>query len=346
MARRTSGRPGHVARGVAGPSTTFYGLADHQHAGLIMKASRFGDPGPRPIRNAGFSPGSWKPGLAWPEATTARHSRNPRTTNAGSLEAKRRVIRGGPYGGRWPIDHTASPDGKRRKPHKGVRRPGGRRPLALWRAAAPQRLLAAEHIPARDASQDHRQAAQPTARRGVLSRFSPARSAGSRSSYNLTWLQARPTLAIYRDRIARRTGSWLWRQQPGARVTSTAACSRYSDARPTCSARSGAAPGPRRAPTGEAGRGTGSPAAGKARATGAAASAGNGAAGGRDRPVLQAPRGVRRPAAATCGPRYWRCCGKARATATRSCPTSKAQRRSLAAESRRDLSRAVPARRR
>src|SRR5260370_15256063 len=33
----------------------------------------FHDPGPKPTRYVGFSPGSWKPGLAWSEATTARH---------------------------------------------------------------------------------------------------------------------------------------------------------------------------------------------------------------------------------------------------------------------------------
>src|SRR5215472_14537730 len=47
-----------------------------------MKASRFHDPGPKPTRYVGFSPGSWKPGLAGPGATTARHFRNSRTTTA------------------------------------------------------------------------------------------------------------------------------------------------------------------------------------------------------------------------------------------------------------------------
>jgi len=66
---------------VDGPATTL-GLADHQHAGLIMKASRFHDPGPKPTRYVVFGPGSWKSGHIVPEATTARHSRNIRTTTA------------------------------------------------------------------------------------------------------------------------------------------------------------------------------------------------------------------------------------------------------------------------
>src|SRR5258707_2860906 len=41
---------------------------------LIMESNpHFHDPGPKPTRYVGFSPGSWKPGLAWSEATTARH---------------------------------------------------------------------------------------------------------------------------------------------------------------------------------------------------------------------------------------------------------------------------------
>src|SRR5258708_32570579 len=48
--------------------------ADDQHADLIMESNPgFHDPGPKPTTYVGFSPGSWKPGLAWSEATTARH---------------------------------------------------------------------------------------------------------------------------------------------------------------------------------------------------------------------------------------------------------------------------------
>src|SRR5258708_4290966 len=51
-----------------------HALADHQHVGLIMESRPgFHDPGPKPTTYVGFSPGSWKPGLAWSEATTARH---------------------------------------------------------------------------------------------------------------------------------------------------------------------------------------------------------------------------------------------------------------------------------
>src|SRR5258708_18217115 len=51
-----------------------HALADDQHADLIMESNPgFHDPGPKPTTYVGFSPGSWKPGLAWSEATTARH---------------------------------------------------------------------------------------------------------------------------------------------------------------------------------------------------------------------------------------------------------------------------------
>src|SRR5262249_48352518 len=56
------GRGGGGCCEVAGPSTTLYGLADHQPAGLIMKASLFHDPGPKPTKYVVFGPGSWKPG--------------------------------------------------------------------------------------------------------------------------------------------------------------------------------------------------------------------------------------------------------------------------------------------
>src|SRR5260370_1086317 len=50
-----------------------HALADHQHVGLIMESNPgFHDPGPKPTTYVGFSPGSWKPRLAWSEATTAR----------------------------------------------------------------------------------------------------------------------------------------------------------------------------------------------------------------------------------------------------------------------------------
>ena len=57
-----------------------------------MKASRFHDPGPKPTIYVGFGPGSWKPGLAGPEATTVRHSRTPRTTTAAARRQRDGVI--------------------------------------------------------------------------------------------------------------------------------------------------------------------------------------------------------------------------------------------------------------
>src|SRR5215472_2872440 len=86
------------------------------------------DPGPKPTYLVGFGPGSWKPGLAWPEATTARHCRNSRATTAAARTQSDGLFRGGPYGGGWPIDHMTRPRWKRRKPHNG-------RPSARWQAA-------------------------------------------------------------------------------------------------------------------------------------------------------------------------------------------------------------------
>src|SRR5215472_2002161 len=108
-----------------GPSTTLCGLADHQHAGLIMKASRFHDPGPKPTKYVGFGPGSWKPGHAGPEAATARHFRNSRTTAAAARRQSDGLFRGGPVeGGGWLIDPwTPRPPRPvaRRAPAAGVR---------------------------------------------------------------------------------------------------------------------------------------------------------------------------------------------------------------------------------
>src|SRR5215472_17594585 len=79
---------------------------------------------------AGFS-GSWKPGLAGPEANTAQHSRNSRTTTAAAGRPKRRVIaRRAPLGvdgracpvadGRWPGGEAAPPMARTTGPSLGT----------------------------------------------------------------------------------------------------------------------------------------------------------------------------------------------------------------------------------
>src|SRR5215472_16909063 len=91
-----------------------------------MKASRH-DPGPKPTRYVVFSPGSWKPGLAWPEATTAWHSRNSRTTTAAARRQSDGLFRGGPVeGSRWPIDRNTPGDSAPATKHVDQRRPRSR----------------------------------------------------------------------------------------------------------------------------------------------------------------------------------------------------------------------------
>src|SRR5215472_4288226 len=81
--------------GLPGWTQSLAAPSDDQHAGLIMKASPFHDPGPKPTRYVVFGPGSWETGLAGPEATTTRHSRNPRTTTAATRRQSDRLVRCG-----------------------------------------------------------------------------------------------------------------------------------------------------------------------------------------------------------------------------------------------------------
>src|SRR5260221_2364111 len=87
---------------------------------LIMESNpHFHDPGPKPTRYVGFSPGSWKPGLAWSEATTARHfppplpqRRQPGVEATGYSAAGARIRLGAPPTKSTPPPATTSTYGK------------------------------------------------------------------------------------------------------------------------------------------------------------------------------------------------------------------------------------------